>query len=156
MPLGTHDMFKFTTISVEQRDAIEILSLNRPDALNAVTPAMADELIAYFSGLHERPDHPHRHLPRQWTGILRRRRTRFGRVSPHRGQGRPQRQLDMQQRYSRIIRPDAKLPAADHSPGFRVRHAGAGFSLLLASDVRFATPAARMERRLYTRRGRRL
>jgi len=54
MPLGTHDMFKFTTISVEQRDAIEILSLNRPDALNAVTPAMADELIAYFSGLHER------------------------------------------------------------------------------------------------------
>jgi hypothetical protein len=41
----THDMDKFTTITVEQRDAIEILSLNRPDALNAVTPAMADELI---------------------------------------------------------------------------------------------------------------
>src|SRR3954451_4875048 len=54
MPLGTHDMDKFTTITVEQRDAIEILSLNRPDALNAVTPAMADELITYFSGLHDR------------------------------------------------------------------------------------------------------
>jgi len=50
VPLGTHDMDKFTTITVEQRDAIEILSLNRPDALNAVTPAMADELIDYFSG----------------------------------------------------------------------------------------------------------
>jgi enoyl-CoA hydratase/carnithine racemase len=54
MPLGTHDMDKFTTITVEQRDAIEMLSLNGPDALNAVTPAMADELIAYFSGLHDR------------------------------------------------------------------------------------------------------
>src|SRR6266851_1161119 len=42
-------MDKFTTITVEQRDAIEILSLDRPDALNAVTPAMADELIEYFS-----------------------------------------------------------------------------------------------------------
>ena len=40
-------MDKFTTITVEQRGAIEILSLNRPDALNAVTPEMADELIAY-------------------------------------------------------------------------------------------------------------
>ena len=45
-------MDKFTTITVEQHDAIEVLSLDRPDALNAVTPAMADELIAYFSGLH--------------------------------------------------------------------------------------------------------
>ena len=43
-------MDKFTTITVEARDAVEILSLNRPDALNAVTPAMADELIAYFRG----------------------------------------------------------------------------------------------------------
>ena len=47
-------MDKFTTITVEQHDAIEILSLDRPDALNAVTPTMADELIAYFSGLHDR------------------------------------------------------------------------------------------------------
>jgi enoyl-CoA hydratase/carnithine racemase len=50
----THDMDKFTTITVEQQDATDILSLDRPDALNAVTPAMADELIAYFSGLHDR------------------------------------------------------------------------------------------------------
>jgi 1,4-dihydroxy-2-naphthoyl-CoA synthase len=54
VPFGKHDMDKFTTITVEQRDVVEILSLNRPDALNAVTPAMADELITYFSGLHDR------------------------------------------------------------------------------------------------------
>jgi enoyl-CoA hydratase/carnithine racemase len=33
-------MEKFTTITVEQHDTIEILSLDRPDALNAVTPAL--------------------------------------------------------------------------------------------------------------------
>lgn len=47
-------MAKYMTISVEARDTIEIVSLDRPDALNAVTPAMADELIDYFSGLHDR------------------------------------------------------------------------------------------------------
>jgi enoyl-CoA hydratase/carnithine racemase len=45
-PLGNSGMDKFTTITVEQHDAIEILSLNRPDELNSVTPAMVDELIA--------------------------------------------------------------------------------------------------------------
>src|SRR5260221_13795882 len=54
VPLGTHDMDKFTTITIEQRDAIEIVSLNRPDARNTVNPTMADELIGYFSGLHDR------------------------------------------------------------------------------------------------------
>src|SRR5258708_16187314 len=54
MPFGTPDMDKFTTITVEARGAIEILSLNRPEALNAVTPAIADGLIAYFSRLHDR------------------------------------------------------------------------------------------------------
>ena len=37
-------MEKYATISVEVRKDVEILSLNRPDALNAVTPAMIDEL----------------------------------------------------------------------------------------------------------------
>src|SRR3979409_2265169 len=96
-------MDKFTTITVEARDAIEILSLDRPDALNAVTPAMADELIAYFSGLHER-------LSTRIV-ILRGNGRAFcagaelgSDAFSAPGAGRPQRQLDMQQRYSRIIR----------------------------------------------------
>jgi enoyl-CoA hydratase/carnithine racemase len=47
-------MEKYATISVEAREDVEILSLNRPDAPNAVTPAMIDELTEYFSGLHQR------------------------------------------------------------------------------------------------------
>jgi len=43
-PWEIQDMEKFTTISVEEYDAIEILSLDRPDTLNSVTPAMDDEL----------------------------------------------------------------------------------------------------------------
>jgi len=142
MPLGTHDMDKFTTITIEQRDAIEIISLNRPDARNVVNPTMADELIAYFSGLHDSPS--------TRIVILRGNGKEFcagaelgsdAFIAP--GAGRPQRQLFMQQRYSRIIRLMRSCP----QPIVALVHGaacGAGFSLLLASDVRFATPAARM------------
>jgi enoyl-CoA hydratase/carnithine racemase len=142
MPLGTHDMDKFTTITVEQRDAIEILSLNRPDALNAVTPAMADELIAYFSGLHERLTTRiviFRGNGRAFCAGAELGSDAF--AAP--GAGRPQRQLDMQQRYSRIIRLMRSCPQPIVAL-VQGAACGAGFSLLLASDVRFATPAARM------------
>jgi len=43
------------TITVETRGAIEILTLNRPAQLNAVTPEMIGELTDYCSGLHDRP-----------------------------------------------------------------------------------------------------
>src|ERR1700688_621135 len=96
-------MNKFANITVEQHDAIEILSLNRSDALNSVTPAMADELIAYFSGLHDR-------LTTRIV-ILRGNGRAFcagGELGSDAfaapGAGRTQRQLDMPQRYSRILR----------------------------------------------------
>src|SRR5260221_14339427 len=135
-------MDKFTTITVEQLDAIEVLSLDRPDALNAVTPAMADELIAYFSGLHERLTTRivlFRGNGRAFCAGAELGSDAF--IGP--GKGRPQRQLVMQQRYSRIIR----LMRSCTQPIVALLHGaacGAGFSLLLASDVRFATPAARM------------
>jgi enoyl-CoA hydratase/carnithine racemase len=142
MPLGMHDMDKFTTITVEQRDAIEILSLNRPAALNAVTPAMADELIAYFSGLHDRL--ATRIVIFRGNGRAFCAGAELGSeafAAP--GAGRPQRQLDMQQRYSRIIRLMRSCPQPIVAL-IQGAACGAGFSLLLASDVRFATPAARM------------
>jgi enoyl-CoA hydratase/carnithine racemase len=142
LSLGTHAMDNFTTLTIERRDAIEILSLNRPDALNAVTPAMADELIAYFSGLHDR-------LTTRIV-ILRGNGRAFcagaelgsdAFAAP--GPGRPQRQLDMQQRYSRIIRLMRTCPQPIIAL-VQGAACGAGFSLLLAADVRFATPDARM------------
>jgi len=41
---------------VERRGPIEIITLNRPEALNAMSPELADELAAYFGGLQKRRD----------------------------------------------------------------------------------------------------
>lgn len=45
---------QYETITVEQEDEIEWLSLNRPDKLNAISPLMCDELQDYFLGLQRR------------------------------------------------------------------------------------------------------
>ena len=135
-------MDKFTTITVEQRDAIEILSLNRPDALNAVTPVMADELIEYFSGLHNRVGTRIVLFRGNGRAFCAGAELGSDAFSPP-GPGRPQRQLDMQQRYSRIIRLMRSCPQPIVAL-VQGAACGAGFSLLLASDVRFATRKARM------------
>src|SRR3981189_1638483 len=135
-------MEQFKTISVEARDAIDIVSLNRPDALNAATPEMTDEVTRYLTGLHDR-------LTTRVV-VLRGNGREFcagaelgsDAFSPP-GAGRPQRQLDMQQRYSRIIRLMRSCPQPIVAL-VQGAACGAGFSLLLASDVRFAAPAARM------------
>lgn len=128
--------------TVETRGAIDILSLDRPDALNAMTPAMADELAGYFAAL---PDRPATRVV-----VLRANGRAFcagaeltsdAFAAP--GAGRAQRQLQMQQRYSQIIRLMRNCP----QPIIALVNGaacGAGFSLVLASDVRFATPAAKM------------
>ena len=119
---------------VERRGPIEILTLNRPEALNAMSPELADELAAYFQDLHARRD--------VRVVLLR----AEGRVfcaggdlnSPAfaaPGPGRVQRQYDIQIRYSNVIRAMRSCPqpiiCLVQGPA-----AGAGFSLTLACDVR--------------------
>ena len=130
------------TITLETRGAIEILTLNRPDQLNAVTPDMIGELTDYFSALHDRPT--------TRVVILRGNGPEFSAgaelgsdafAAP--GKGRPQRQLKMQQNYSGVVRLMRSCP----QPIIGLVHGaacGAGFSFLLACDVRFAAPDARM------------
>jgi enoyl-CoA hydratase/carnithine racemase len=135
-------MDKIKTITIETRDAIDIVSLNRPDALNSVTPEMIDELTEYFSGLHDRLTTRVVILRGNGRAFCAGAELGSDAFSPP-GAGRPQRQLKMQQRYSRVIRLMRSCPqpivALVHGPA-----CGAGFSLVLASDVRFATPEARM------------
>jgi len=135
-------MKNFTTLVVETRGPIEILSLNRPDALNAVTPTMVEEATEYFSGLSRRLD--------VRVVILRANGRAFcagadlgsvAFVAP--GAGRPQRQMSMQKLYSGLI----KLMRSCPQPIIGLLHGaacGAGFSLALACDVRFAAPNARL------------
>jgi enoyl-CoA hydratase/carnithine racemase len=135
-------MEQFKTITVETRETIDVVSLNRPEALNSVTPAMIDELTDYFSALHDR-------LTTRVV-VLRANGRAFcagaelgSDAFSEPGAGRPQRQIHMQQRYSRVIRLMRSCP----QPIVALVNGaacGAGFSLLLASDVRFASPEAKM------------
>ncbi|MFT4117174.1 enoyl-CoA hydratase/isomerase family protein [Bradyrhizobium sp.] len=132
----------FTTITVEERPGIDIVSLNRPETLNAVTPAMAEELTTYLSSLHDKL--------RTRVVILRANGRAFcagaelgSEAFAKPGEGRPQRQLRMQQQYSGIIRLMRSCPQPIVAL-VQGAACGAGFSLALAADVRFASPHARM------------
>jgi enoyl-CoA hydratase/carnithine racemase len=130
------------TITIETQGPVEILTLNRPAQLNAVSPDMIAELTEYFAGLH--------HRPTARVVILRGNGPQFSAGAElgsgafaARGKGRPQRQLRMQQNYSGVIRLMRSCP----QPIIGLVHGaacGAGFSFLLACDVRFAAPDARM------------
>jgi enoyl-CoA hydratase/carnithine racemase len=135
-------MTQLKTINTERQGAIGVLTLNRPEKLNAVTSEMIKELTDYFSALHEQPE--------TRVVILRGNGREFcagaelgSEAFVAHGKGRPQRQLKMQQNYSSVIRLMRSCP----QPIVGLVHGaacGAGFSLLLACDVRFATPDARM------------
>ena len=127
---------------IEARDGLEIVTLNRPDALNAVSPALAEALLAYFTGLAARLD--------VRVVLLRGAGRAFcagadlgSDAFAAEGPGRPQRQMAMQKLYSGIVRAMRACPqpiiALIHGPA-----CGAGFSLALASDVRIAATDARM------------
>lgn len=130
------------TIRVESHDAIDIVTLDRAEALNALTPALVDALSDYFAGLQSR-------LATRVT-LLRGAGRAFcagadlgsdAFAAP--GAGRPQRQMQEQKRYSGLIR----LMRACPQPIIGLIHGpacGAGFSIALACDVRYAAPDARM------------
>jgi enoyl-CoA hydratase/carnithine racemase len=133
---------EFSTITVEEQPGIDVVSLNRPEALNAVTPAMIGELTAYLSSLHDKLQ--------TRVVILRANGRAFcagaelgSEAFAKLGEGRPQRQLQMQQRYSGIIRLMRSCPQPIVAL-VQGAACGAGFSLALAADVRFASPHARM------------
>lgn len=132
----------YTTLKLERRGEIDILSLNRPQSLNALSPEMARELTDYFDDLKARLD--------VRVVILRGEGRLFcagadlatTAFSPP-GPGRAQRQTAMQKLYSGVVRAMRACP----QPIVALIHGaacGAGLSLALASDVRYAAPNARM------------
>lgn len=127
---------------IESRGAIDIVSFNRPEVLNAVNPEMVEELTFYFRGLIDRP---------QTRVVMLRGVGRAfcvgGDINSNAfaplGDARPQRQMLAQKNYSRVISLMRQCP----QPIIGLLHGpvcGAGFSMALACDVRFATPSARL------------
>jgi enoyl-CoA hydratase/carnithine racemase len=132
----------YETLKLETRGAIEVLTLNRPQALNALSPQMAQELLDYFLGLSER-------LAVRVV-ILRGEGRHFcagadlgtDAFAPE-GPSRAQRQMSMQKLYSGLVKAMRGCP----QPIIALLHGaacGAGFSLALAADVRYGAPNAKM------------
>jgi enoyl-CoA hydratase/carnithine racemase len=132
----------FQTVKVERDGAVEILTLNRPEALNALSPEMIGEIGAYFTGLASRLD--------VRVVILRAEGPHFcagadlGSVAfAEGGAGRAQRQMAMQKLYSGAVRAMRSCPQPIVAL-VQGAACGGGFSLALAADVRYAAPNARL------------
>jgi enoyl-CoA hydratase/carnithine racemase len=132
----------YTSLKIESEGAVEILSLNRPGSLNALSPDMARELTEYFEGLKQRLE--------VRVVVLRAEGRHFCAGADlgtdafaEAGPGRAQRQMSMQKLYSGVVRAMRDCP----QPIIALVHGaacGGGFSLALASDVRYAAQGARL------------
>lgn len=129
-------------LQIEARGAIEIVTLDRPDALNAVDPEMAADLRDYFEELGHRADVRVILLRGAGRAFCAGAELGSDAFVPD-GPGRNQQQLVMQHLYSGIVRAMRRCPqpiiGLIHGPA-----CGAGFSLALACDVRIAAEDARM------------
>ena len=137
----TQSTYKSISISAPE-EGIEVVSLNRPDALNTITPGMVDDLCDYFAALHGRHD---------IRVVLLRGEGRafcagldltgwdlFKKVP-----GRMQRRMASQKRIVEIVHLMRSCP----QPIIGLGHGaacGGGFAMLLASDVRYVAPNVRM------------
>ncbi len=131
----------YTTLSIDRRGAVDWLTLNRPESLNAMNPVMVAELSGYFRGLEE---------------------DRSVRVVVLRGSGRAFcAGLDLKDMGSRLDTLDAAGVYTEQRRLSRLiismrrcpqpivcllqgSASGGGFAMALASDIRLATPDCRM------------
>lgn len=121
---------------IEARGQVEIATLNRPDRLNALNEGLVEDLNAYFGGLADRPDVRVvilRGAGRGFCAGLDIQEDRSSDETP------VLRTLRTQTAIGNIYRKMRACP----QPIIALGHGaacGGGLSLLLASDVRYATP----------------
>ena len=121
---------------IEARGAIEVATLNRPERLNALNGGLVDELNAYFGGLAGRSEVRVvilRGAGRGFCAGLDIQEDRSGDETP------VLRTLRTQTSIGNIYRKMRACPQPIIALGHGAA-AGGGLSLLLASDVRYATP----------------
>lgn len=137
-------MTQYQTLIVEKDGAVDRVTMNRPDALNAMNAQLVDDLQDYFGRLYT--DHSVRVVVLKGAGRafcagldLKERPNR-----PESGaSGSPQAGLVSQRRISEIVMRMRRCPqpiiSLVHGPA-----CGGGFALALASDIRIAGKSARM------------
>lgn len=128
-------------VVIEARGAIEVVSLNRADRLNAMNEPLIQALLDYFTGLAERPQVRVVILRAEGrafcAGLDLTGWQRDGSTGPVHAGWRTQRMI------AAVMQTMRKCPqpviACAQGPA-----CGGGFSLLLASDVRYGAPDIRM------------
>ena len=137
-------MTAYKTLIVTKDGAVDRVTMNRPDALNAMNPELVDELQDYFGRLYT--DHSVRVVVLKGAGRafcagldLKDRSNR----DDSGASGSPQAGLVSQRRISEIVMRMRRCPqpiiSLVHGPA-----CGGGFALALASDIRIAGASARM------------
>lgn len=135
----------YETLTIEKDGAVDRVTLNRPDSLNALNPQMVDDLLAYFGALYW--DRSVRVVTLQGAGrafcagldLKARSNTA---PDQHNTRG-PADGLVSQRRISEIVMRMRRCPqpiiSLIHGPA-----CGGGFAIALASDIRIAGQSARM------------
>ncbi|MGQ5701829.1 enoyl-CoA hydratase/isomerase family protein [Sandaracinobacteroides sp. A072] len=131
----------YANLKVERRGAIEILTLDRPEALNALSPEMTDELNDYYAGLVERTDV--RVVVMRANGRAFCAGLDIKAARKREGLGPVAQSLKTQTDIGNIYRKMRACPQPIIALG-QGAACGGGFSLLLASDVRYGAPSLRM------------
>ena len=134
-------MTNYTTIKVEKKNGVDWLTLNRPDALNAIDTPMVTELRDYFGNLQE--DRDTRIVVMQGAGKafcagLDIKASQAGRHEPPFGGGMGF-QGYLAEVYIRMRRCPQPIISLIQGPA-----CGGGFAFGLASDIRIAGESARM------------
>lgn len=128
-------------VLIERRDAIEIVTLNRPERLNAMNEPLIDALLEYFTGLPARTD--------VRVVILRAEGRAFcagldlGGWSYDSEAGMIHQTWRTQRKIAAVMQAMRKCPQPVIACA-QGAACGGGFSLLLASDVRYGAPDLRM------------
>lgn len=135
-------MSKYQYLKVEHKDGIDIVTLNRPESLNALDKVLFENLLLYFDSLQDNEQTRVVILRGEGAAFCAGAdidSTTFESIGP----GRAQRQYATQRKASRLIRLMRNCP----QPIIALCHGaicGGGFSLILAADIRLAEPGTRM------------
>ncbi|MEQ1495158.1 MAG: enoyl-CoA hydratase/isomerase family protein [Novosphingobium sp.] len=128
-------------ITIEPRGAIEIVSLNRPDRLNTMNEALIRALLEYFTGLAER--HAVRVVVLRAEGRAFCAGLDLTGWAPDPTSGPIHQSWRTQRLIAAVMQAMRKCPQPVVAAA-QGAACGGGFSLLLASDVRYAAPDLRM------------
>ncbi len=133
------DNYQF--LSIERRGDIDIVSLNRPEALNSLNKQLFSDLYNYFLGLQS--NYHTRIVLLRGEGRAFCAGADLDSSAFASGEGRESQQYEVQRQASALI----KLMRSCSQPIIALCHGpicGGGFSLVLAADVRLAAPCTKM------------